>query len=274
MLDWAEVEPAVDADFADADADRIVVVDTSQPSRAGVPKTLPEDWHRSGTVLNIDHHFTNTCFGEVDWIVDDASSTSELVYLLLRAMGLPIDPVSASLLYAGMYTDTGGFSLPNTNAKALHTAADLVELGASPSDIAARLDRSLGPAQFDLLKLIYQNTRRAADGALAYSSISHTELTQMGCDASDIDEQVNVPRSVMGISIAALLTEVHPGRVRLNLRGEHDTQVAGLAQQFGGGGHRQAAGAILACPLNEAVERVVSAAAEMLGAQTCGTTQR
>lgn len=265
MLDIAHVRRATDADFETAD--RIAIVDTSQPSRADLPKSYAADEDSNLRILNIDHHFTNTCFGQFDWIVEDASSTCELIYEVLCGLQFGIDPVVAALLYAGIYTDTGGFSLPNTTANALHIAAELTQLGVSPSEIAERVDRSVGQPQFELLKHIYHNTQTLADGAIAYSTIRHEDLVRSGCTPSDIDDQVNVPRSMAGVAIAALFTEVEPGRVRINLRGERSTEVAGLAQQFGGGGHRQAAGVIFSGSLDDAVERVISAAAEMLGNQ-------
>ncbi len=266
MLEIADV-PRADTGILKA-ADRLAVVDTSQPSRIDLPKTIsiePDGHHR---ILNIDHHFTNTCFGNIDWIVEDASSTCELIYELLCGLSIEIDPATAALLYSGIYTDTGGFSLPNTTANALNIAAELTQLGVSPSDIAERVDRSVGKPQFELLKSIYQNTHTLADGSIAYSTISYDDLLKSGCAPSDIDDQVNVPRSMAGVAIAALFTEVEPGRVRINLRGESSTEVAGLAQQFGGGGHRQAAGVIMSGTLANAVDRVISAAVKMLEGQS------
>lgn len=270
MFDIAKVRRAAEADL-DA-TERIAAVDTSQPSRADIPKSYSADWDDNHRILNIDHHFTNTCFGHIDWIVEDASSTCELMYEILCALQFDIDPVVAALLYAGIYTDTGGFSLPNTTANALHVAAELTQLGVSPSEIAERVDRSVGQPQFELLKLIYQNTHTLSDGAIAYSTISHDDLVKSGCSPSDIDDQVNVPRSMAGVAIAALFTEVEPGRVRINLRGESSTEVAGLAQQFGGGGHRQAAGVIFSGSLAAAVKGIISAAVDMLSDQSKRST--
>lgn len=266
MFEIANVRRATERDFESSQ--RIVIVDTSQPSRADLPHSYKPDWDENERIVNIDHHFTNTCFGQIDWIVEDASSTCELIYEVLCGLQFNIDPVTAALLYSGIYTDTGGFSLPNTTANALHIAAELTQLGVSPSDIAERVDRSVGQPQFELLKHIYQNTRTLANGAIAFSTIRHEDLINSGCAPSDIDDQVNVPRSMAGVAIAALFTEVEPGRVRINLRGESSTEVAGLAQRFGGGGHRQAAGVIFSGSLDDAVDRIITAAIEMLGNQT------
>ncbi len=262
MFEIANVRNANEYDLESAD--RIAVVDTSQPSRIDLPKNATSSIDGNPRILNIDHHFTNTCFGDLHWIVEDASSTCELIYEVLRGLSYRIDPATAALLYSGIYTDTGGFSLPNTTANALHIAADLTQLGVSPSDVAERVDRSVGVPQFELMKCIYQNTRTQENGSIAYSTISYDDLVRSGCSPSDIDDQVNVPRSMAGVTIAALFTEVEPGQIRINLRGESNTEVSGLAQQFGGGGHRQAAGVIMSGTLQCAVERIVNAAVNML----------
>lgn len=267
LFDIADVTMADDAAFEAADL--VAVVDTSQPSRTDVPKSSPIDWCNRRQVLNIDHHFTNAQFGQVNWVVGDASSTCELVFEILQSLDFQIDRPTGSLLYSGILTDTGGFSLPNTTSKSLHIAANLTELGVSPVEMAETINRSLGQPQFELLKLIYKNTRIIDDGAIAYSTISHQALREIGCKPSDIDDQVNVPRTLAGIAMAALFTEVKPGRVRINLRGESNTEVASLAQQFGGGGHRQAAGVIFAGTLEEAVNQIIPAAVATLDNQSC-----
>ena len=86
---------------------------------------MPEDWDAGRPIVNIDHHASNTGFGAINWVVGDASSSAELVYFLLKAWGRPIEPLCASLLYAGIHTDTSGFSLPNTSKSALAAAAQL-----------------------------------------------------------------------------------------------------------------------------------------------------
>ena len=272
LFDIAQVPRTDGCDTSNID--RTVIVDTSQPSRADVPDALPSDWCDRQNILNIDHHFTNTCFGKIDWIVENASSTCELIYHVVNHLQFKMDAVVATLLYAGIYTDTGGFSLPNTTTHALHVAAELTRRGASPADIAERVDRSVSNSQFDLLKRTYQNTQTLASGMIAYSTISHDDLTRTGCNPSDIDDQVDVPRSMAGVAIAALFTEVRPGKVRINLRGESSTEVAGLAQQFGGGGHRQAAGVIYSGALEDAVEQVMSAAVKLLATESRNSSDR
>jgi phosphoesterase RecJ-like protein len=263
LFEQAEVNVATPDDFAAADG--FVVLDTARKDRSNVgPAWKETDWSSGRPLVNIDHHGTNTHFGDIDWVVEDASSTCELVFFLLCAADRPITPVTASLLYAGILTDTLGFSLPTTSAAALTAAAQLVRLGASVGDWGERLCRSQQRSEFDLVRVIYANTEVLASGRLAYSSASHKEIVGAGCTAADIDEQINIPRSLDGVQLAMLFTEGDPGKTRINFRASGKVTVQALAIEFGGGGHLQASGAVLACGLEEAVEKVVPRAVEYL----------
>lgn len=248
-------------DFTSADS--FLVVDTAKKERCNIDAELKKaDWSSGRSLVNIDHHATNTQFGSVNWVEAHASSTCELVYRLLRAGEWPISPLAASLLYAGIQTDTLGFSLPTTNAIALRAAADLVELGADVGELGERLLRSQKQSEFELLRVVYANTKIVGDGSIAYSSAGYHEIHHAGCTAADIDDQINVPRSLEGVRLAMLFSEGNKGKTRINFRSSGDVEVLGLAAEFGGGGHSQAAGAILNCGLEEAIARVVPRAVD------------
>lgn len=251
------------ADFRSADG--FVVVDTARKDRCNVgPELRESDWSAGRPIVCLDHHATNTRFADVNWIVDDAGSTAELVYHLLRALEWPVDDVTASLLYAGILTDTMGFSLPTTTSSALHAAGELIALGADVGELGERIYRSQTQSEFDLLRIVYDNTRVTADGQIAYSSASFEDIHHAGCTAADIDDQINVPRSLHGVRLAMLFSEGKKGKTRINFRSSGNVTVVALAAAFGGGGHSQAAGAVLDCSLEEGIARVVPQAVEHL----------
>ena len=263
MVRWADMPIAKPESFAAADG--FIVLDTAKKSRCNVGTELKKtDWSSGRPIVNVDHHRTNTRFGEVNWVVDGAGSTAELVYCLLRAADRPISPLVASLLYAGILTDTLGFSLPTTSAPTLSAAAQLVALGADVAQLGERLCRSQHKSEFDLLRIVYDNTRLAADGRLAYSFATYEEIHGAGCTAADIDDQITVPRSLSGVELAILFTEGNRGKTRMNFRGSGDVTVIDLAAEFNGGGHSQAAGAILDCGVHETIEKVLPRALEHL----------
>lgn len=263
MHDWAKVPVATRADFEGADG--FIVLDTAKKQRCNVGREWGDaDWSAGRPVVNIDHHDTNTRFGDVNWIDAEAGSSAELVLRLLQAADKPISPMVASMLFAGILTDTAGFSLPTTSPSGLSAAAELVRLGADVAELGERLCRSQTQSEFDLLRVIYANTRRAAGGAIAYSIATYEDITGAGCTAADIDDQVSIPRSLSGVRLAMLLTEGNKGKTRINFRGEGKVEVLDLAKKFDGGGHKQAAGAVIDAPLSETTDMIVAAAVEHL----------
>lgn len=256
LVRHAGMKPATAAELGSCDL--ALVLDTAKERRVNLEGKL--DALPGVPVLNIDHHATNPHFGRWHWVDPQRSSTSEMIYELLTALGCQVTPTVATLLYAGIHSDTHGFSLPNTTPRSLQIAYDLARTGARIPLVCERLHRSHAPGEFELLKIIYRNTRVSPDGRLAWSTASTAEIASTGCSASDVDEQVEIPRSIEGIRVAILLTEGNPGKVRINFRGESGTSVLDLARQFGGGGHRASAGAMLDGTLADVVERVIPAA--------------
>ncbi len=261
MHDWAKVEVASPEDYKRADG--FVVLDTAKKPRCNIEPVFKDvDWTAGRPVINIDHHDTNTHFGDVNWVIADATSCAELVYKLLVAAGKKISPMAATMLYGGIHGDTLGFSLPSTSAESLRIAAELVALGANVNELCENLCRSQTRSEFDLLRHVYANTKVVAEGRVAYSTLTHAEISGAGCTAQDIDDQVSIPRSLRGVKLSFLLSEGNKGKTRINFRGEGHVDVLELARKFNGGGHAQAAGAVIDGTIPEVESRVVAAAVE------------
>jgi phosphoesterase RecJ-like protein len=261
LCEWAGVCPSEYPDVAAADL--AIVLDTATKSRLNIYCGL--GGLASLPLVNIDHHVTNERFGRWNYVDAQASSTSELVFELLTRSGWPITPMVATMLYAGIHGDTGGFSFPNTRLRSLEVASKLAGAGAQIAEVCQSILRSQTRSEFDLLRLIYDNTRVSDDGRVAWSKADHAEIVSTGCNHTDIDEQVSVPRSLEGAEIALLFTEGLPGSVRINFRGEGDMDVLTLAKEFGGGGHKNSAGTIIRNqPIDQVVDRIVARAVAYL----------
>jgi len=245
-----------------AASEMIVVVDTAVTKRINIDGKWESATDKF--VVNIDHHITNTDFGHINWIEDNASSTSEMIYYLIRTAGWPLDEKTATILYAGIYADTDGFSLPNATAETFEAAASLVRSGANIEHVGEKLRRSQDPHQFDLIRTVYHNTRLTEDKNVAYSTLSHDDISGAGCIPEDIDDQVSIPRSLSGIKVAILFSEGHPGIIRINLRGEEGTPVLPIAQKLGGGGHTHSAGVRIKGKFDEVVKRVLDETTDYL----------
>ncbi len=263
MLELAPSTPRSVEWSADGRYDSLIIVDTAGEKRINI-QPAPALAGPSPT-FNIDHHITNTDFGRHNWVDPHASSTCEMIALLLEGLKWPPSAAVASLLYAGLHGDTGGFSLPSTSADSLHIAADLVRAGADVTHIGEQLCRSQGRHDFELLRRVYDHTTVVAGGRIAYSHLTYKDITESGCAADDIDDQVSIPRALKGVAIAMLFSEGEPGVIRINLRGEGKITVLELAQKFGGGGHTQSAGVrVKNKPMEQVISDTVAAAEQHL----------
>jgi phosphoesterase RecJ-like protein len=224
--------------------------------------------HGSGVpVVNIDHHPTNERYGNVNVVDPQASATAVLVYRFLASVAPDrITPEMADYLYLGVLMDTGGFRFRNTNAEALAMAARFVELGARAHELAHDFMYVKKLATLKLLGRALDDLEVHGEGRIAAMRISRAMLDAAGAAMSDTEGFVDYAASIDDVELAALLREVGENEIRVSLRSRNDFDVASLAETFGGGGHRNAAGLTIRADLATATTIVVNALGEMLAA--------
>ncbi len=223
-------------------------------------------------VVNIDHHVSNEWFGDYAWVESAACSTGEMVVDVLRAASLPIDADVATNLYAALLTDTGSFHYSNTTPRALRVAADLIEAGANPSEIARAHYRSKSTAQMQLEGLVLERMRTKAHERLAYSYITLEDLSRLGLSPGKAQDLVNLLTPLATLRIAAFFLEIEGPEERvqtkLSLRGEGYQNLSDVAKRYGGGGHPRASGATLDGSPAQHLERIVTELAELVAEET------
>ncbi len=212
-------------------------------------------------VLDIDHHTSNDRFGAIQVVDPTAAATGELIYELLCILGVPITREIAVNLLAAILTDTGGFRFSNVSADTFRIAAALTAAGAHPHPIYEAVYGRRSFATTLLLGRLLNGAQLTPDGRLIWSSLGWSDFAEMGVDPADTEGFVDQIRMVSGTEVAIFFREDPGGDVRVSLRSMGRVDVACVARQFGGGGHRPAAGCTLSGPLQQAVDRVLSAAA-------------
>jgi phosphoesterase RecJ-like protein len=250
-----------DADIAACDA--AFVLDVGSLDRVGQVGTAL-DKHRVPTAC-IDHHNTNAGFADIDVIDRDAASTSSLVLDLIRTMRREPSERVAEALFAGLATDTGWFRFPNASPPAFRDAAELIEAGADPSRAYGRIYEELSWNRMRLLGLAMATLKSDADGRIAYFTVTRKMFEETGAQASEVEGFVDTFRKISGVEIIIFFRERSEGGTRISLRAKTTADVSRLASQFGGGGHRAAAGATLDESLDEAIPTVLAAARRLLG---------
>lgn len=240
-------------------ADAIVVLDISDVGRLG---HLSQRVHTSSVpVACIDHHLSDGTLPPGPRLVDPgACATGELVYDLARSVGWDITPEAARALYVAILTDTGGFRFSNTTARTLRVAADLLEYGLEPEDIYREVYASEPEGRVRLLGEVTDNLVVESGPGLAWVTVPPGALERHGLDAEHLEGVVELPRSIRGVRLALLFRQLANGRIKVSFRSMGNVNAAQLAEQFGGGGHRKAAGASLDGELADVQQRVLAAA--------------
>ncbi len=187
----------------------------------------------------IDHHETERGFGDIRWIEPRAAATGMMVYALIKELGVTITRDMATNLYASIAIDTGTFRYSNVTPEVLRTAADLVESGADASCIAVGLYETWSSARFRLL-IDTLNTLEVHDG-LAITVVTRDMFRRTGSSAEDTENFSNFPRMMRDIKVSALFRQTENGW-KVSLRSKGSVNVALVAAEFQGGGHRNAAG--------------------------------
>ena len=244
--------------------DAIFTFDCATTGRFGEKRGLLESGRFP--VVNIDHHVSNSAYGSVNLIQPDASATGQVVFRLLRTLGLPIPHEAATNLYAALLTDTGGFRHENTTEEALRLAAELVHLGADPAWIALKSYKSRAVSTLRLEALAVAAMRTELEGRLVWSEVTRGMLDEAGASWQETDGIIDVLQTVDTMTVAVLFKELQPDVTKISVRTRGDADATDLCSPFGGGGHRRAAGAELHAPLAVAQERVLQLARERLRA--------
>jgi phosphoesterase RecJ-like protein len=249
----------------DAEDRTIVFLDCGNIDRNPAEVLKREGAH----ILNVDHHHDNTRFGTVNHVVADASSTAEIVWDLIRELGVTLTPTIAEALYVALVTDTGRFMYENTGPRAHIMAAELIEAGVDVHDIFHRLYEDMPYPKLELLARALANVRRYDDGRLTVARLTTDDYRSAHAEESYSEGVIDHLRSVAGTKVAALvrdhLAEDKQGSKKISLRAaDRRIDVSIIARAQGGGGHPQAAGFSSELPTDELIDFLRAAVAEQL----------
>jgi len=237
---------------ADAGYHAVFVIECSDISRPGLLNL--EKQH----VVNIDHHATTALFGSINWIDSTASACGEMIYNLAKALGVRVTKEIAECVYTALITDTGSFHFSNTTERTFKVASELLRTGVKPAKTAEAVFASYPWSRIQLMGAVLSTARRDATGKVAI--LRHSLEMQHTAEASDEDADgfVNYPLTVGEVEAVAMLKEFEPGVYRTSLRSKGEVNVAKVAEMFGGGGHRNAAGSTLRGTWEEAEEKIIA----------------
>jgi phosphoesterase RecJ-like protein len=227
---------------------RVIVVDAGDRGRIGEVEKLIS---AQAEIVNIDHHGSNEEFGSLNFVYPDTAACGELLYFLIKALGIELTPTLAVNLYAGLVTDTGRFRHTNTTSRSMQVAAALIDGGADAHEITDKLYYTISARDIRCMGEILQSLELHGDGEVSTMLVSRDQCIE------DPDHVVDFARAVEGVELAALMSEMKDGKIRVSLRSKSFVDVSKLAESFGGGGHRRAAGFRIFGTLPEIKRKIV-----------------
>lgn len=216
--------------------------------------------------LVIDHHRGHREFGDYSWLDALRSSTGEMVYEM--AMELEVKPsyIAAYNLYVAISTDTGSFRYESTSPRTLQIAAELVKSGVRPEEVAGHLYDNFTLQRLRLMEQVLATLQLFEADQLAIITVTNKMLADCGAMREDAEGFINYPRALRTVKVAVFLKETPEGGVSVSLRAKGGCDVSEVAADFGGGGHRNAAGFRLADKkVSEVQEQVLQALKRALG---------
>ncbi len=215
--------------------DLVIYVDCADQRRVGIELV------DGVKIINIDHHQSNDNFGTINIIDDSKASTAEVLYNFFEQNDLKISKNSAQCLYVGVYDDSIAFTTPRTSKETFQTINKLVATGISPSKIADNLLRRDSLARYRILPKILETLELHLEGKLASIYLDENWIKETGASTHECDDVVNMVLNIAIVEVVAYFRIIN-GKVRVSLRSKNDIDVSNIANNFNGGGHKNAAG--------------------------------
>ena len=248
-LDWFSTKPP------DQPVDIGIVTDSGDINRTG---SMADYLSSLDFLINLDHHPQNDSLGDLNLVDPGFSCVGEIVYELYRHVDEPISKESALALYVSLLTDTGSFRHANTHANSHRMAADLIEAGDLETyKIYRHIYEQESFESTRLLGEILSGIQR--DGGVVWGEVPRQLFDRTGTTERDLNDVINYLRRIKPCEVAILFREREDGTVKINFRSKGNVDLLDVVEQFGGGGHQQAAGAMVEGDITDVRETVIHA---------------
>ncbi|MDP4626493.1 MAG: bifunctional oligoribonuclease/PAP phosphatase NrnA [Akkermansiaceae bacterium] len=245
------------------DADVAIAVDTATKPRLGENSLVAAG--KAKVWINIDHHISNPCYGDVNLIDGTKPATGQILYELIKALEMPIPEETRDAIYVAVSTDTGSFQYGSTTAETYEMGADLIRQGLDVGKINADTYDNHPYRRLELMRALLNTLDISADGQLAHWELLHQTQVDLKLQPDDSEGLIDLIRGVRGVRVAVFFEELDGGKIRVSMRSkDKGVNVCEVALQFGGGGHALAAGIRMPGPMVEAKAKVLAALGESM----------
>ena len=239
---------------SDKEYDLVIVVDCANRERIGQTN---DEFSRCKKSIVIDHHMSNNYYGDYNYVKGDVASCSQVLYYLFKDWNINITKEIGEALTVGMLTDTSGFRNNDTDKFTFLMAAELADIGIDIHKIYYLVLSKKSMAQYLLMKMTLDRLELLYDGKIAFSYISEEDMANVGAKMGDHEGLVDLGRNVGGVEVSIFMRET-ADCYRISLRSNGLVNVNNIAQKFGGGGHKMAAGIKSNANFKETKEKLIS----------------
>jgi phosphoesterase RecJ-like protein len=257
-MERIEIAAAVD----NLSVDAVIVMECSDLPRTGVAGLEGQ------FLINIDHHAGNRMYGALNWHDEASAACGEMVFDLIQALGVPLTFEIATHIYLAILTDTGSFHHSHITPRTFDICRQCVEAGVTPAVMARRVFDSNSFGKLKLIGALLDGMELVDEGRLAVLYLDDQMLAATGSTNNDTEGLINLPLTAREIQAVVFFKVTGGGEVRVSMRSKYDVDVRQVASEFGGGGHKNAAGFTVTGALPDVraaiVLRIVGAIAEGL----------
>lgn len=247
--------------------DAVILLECADVSRSGQEEV--GDYFK----INIDHHYSNDYYAEINWVNPQASAVGEMALELCEKLPVTLTPQIANHLYCAIVSDTGSFQFSNTTAKSFEACAQLVHAGANPIQVSAALFHNYLPEKVRLLGQVLSTLEMNDDGSIAVISMFKQNLKSLNLSEIDSEDITTLARSIKGVSVVLFFKEMDTDVFRVSIRSKGDAHAAAIAEHFGGGGHAHAAGFTVFGPYERLIKDIPAAVENLLHKEASGPTR-
>jgi phosphoesterase RecJ-like protein len=212
----------------------------------------------------IDHHPPYEKFGDIRLVDTDACSTGEIVFQLIKSLDGRFTLPMAEALYTSILTDTGSFKFSNTNKHAFAISAELMQAGLKPQKVYQYIYERQSINKIRLFGHILSSLHLSSNGKIAWFSITRELMKKTGARPVEIEGFADYPRVLNGVEVTIMFSETEPGRLKVSLRSKGHYTINEIANRFGGGGHRFAAGIMLEGDIEANQKRILDAVSDLV----------
>ncbi|MHB1392482.1 MAG: DHH family phosphoesterase [Clostridia bacterium] len=239
--------------------DTVIALDCGDANRLGTCRLYLED----NFVINIDHHISNDEFGNLNMVDSNAAATGEIIYQIIKILGIEMDMEISECLYTAIVTDTGQFQYSNTTYITHQIAGDLINNGVNVSLMFERIYQNSSKEKVMLMKTALDTLEFYHNDSISCISLTQKQMEEVKAIEADSEGIINLARDIECVEAAIFLKELEPGKVKVGLRSKKVVDMAAVALKFGGGGHVRAAG----CTIHGTIEQVKAKVLEAIIAE-------